>query len=72
MALAGGRDGLDLVRRILAGAPRHLTRRGALMCEIGSGRRILEEAFPRLPFLWLDTQESKGEVFWLRKEDFRS
>ncbi|MBV9705031.1 MAG: 50S ribosomal protein L3 N(5)-glutamine methyltransferase [Methylobacteriaceae bacterium] len=72
MALAGGRDGLDLVRRILAGAPRHLTRRGALMCEIGSGRRILEEAFPRLPFLWLDTEESKGEVFWLRKEDFRS
>src|SRR5262249_53388942 len=51
LALAAGDDGLDLVRRILAGAPRHLTRQGALLCEIGRGRRALEAAFQGMPFL---------------------
>jgi ribosomal protein L3 glutamine methyltransferase len=69
MALAAGDDGLDLVRRILAEAPRHLSRDGGLICEIGRGRRRLEAAFPRLPFLWLDTEQSEGEVFWLSARD---
>ena len=69
MALAAGDDGLDLVRRILAEAPRHLTRDGALICEIGRGRRNLEAAFPRLRFLWLDTEHSEGEVFWIARRD---
>ncbi len=72
MALAAGQDGLDLVRRILADAPRHLTRDGALLCEIGRGRKPLEAAFPRTPFLWLDTEQSEGEVFWLNRTDFPS
>jgi ribosomal protein L3 glutamine methyltransferase len=65
MALAAGNDGLALVRRILADAPRHLTRNGAFLCEIGHGRAPLEAAFPGLPFLWLDTEQSEGEVFWI-------
>jgi ribosomal protein L3 glutamine methyltransferase len=69
MALAAGDDGLDLVRRILAEAPRHLTRDGNLLCEIGRGRRPLEAAYPRLPFLWLDTEQSEGEVFWIARKD---
>ncbi|MBM3651067.1 MAG: 50S ribosomal protein L3 N(5)-glutamine methyltransferase, partial [Alphaproteobacteria bacterium] len=69
LALAAGDDGLDLVRRILAEARRHLTRDGALICEIGRGRRQLEAAFPRLPFLWLDTEQSEGEVFWITRKD---
>lgn len=69
LALAAGDDGLDLVRRILAEAPRHLTRDGALICEIGRGRRNLEAAFPNLPFLWLDTEQSEGEVFWIARKD---
>ncbi len=68
LALAAGDDGLDLVRRILAEAPRHLTKHGALICEIGRGRRNLEAAFPRLPFLWLDTEQSEGEVFWIARK----
>jgi ribosomal protein L3 glutamine methyltransferase len=68
LALAAGDDGLDLVRRILADAPRHLSPDGALLCEIGRGRRPLEAAFPRLPFLWLDTEQSEGEVFWIARE----
>jgi ribosomal protein L3 glutamine methyltransferase len=65
IALAGGGDGLDIVRRILREAPAHLIEGGALVCEIGTGREILESEFPELPFLWLDTEESEGEVFWL-------
>ena len=69
LALAAGDDGLDLVRRILAEAPRHLTPNGGLLCEIGRGRKPLEAAYPRLPFLWLDTEQSQGEVFWIARKD---
>jgi ribosomal protein L3 glutamine methyltransferase len=65
LALAGGPDGLDVVRRILAAAPGRLTAAGGLLCEIGAGRDLLERAFPHLPFFWLDTEASEGEVFWL-------
>lgn len=70
MAHLGGDDGLDLVRRILAEAPAHLTPEGGLICEIGTGRHILEEEYPDLPFTWLDTEQSEGEVFWLSRGDF--
>ncbi len=69
MALAAGNDGLDLVHRILADAPKHLTKSGGLVCEIGRGRAPLEAAYPKLPFLWLDTELSEGEVFWLSRSD---
>ena len=69
MALAAGNDGLDLVHRILADAPKHLTKSGGLVCEIGRGRAPLEAAYPKLPFLWLDTELSEGEVFWLSHSD---
>jgi ribosomal protein L3 glutamine methyltransferase len=71
LALAGGADGLAIIRRILAEAPAHLTERGGLLCEVGRGKRRLEVAFP-LPFLWLDTAASTGEVFWLDAAAFRS
>jgi ribosomal protein L3 glutamine methyltransferase len=65
MAFDGGADGLDIIRRILNEAGRHLTPQGGLLCEIGRGREMLENAFPHLPLLWLDTEESEGEVFWI-------
>ena len=65
LALAGGADGLAVVRRILAAAPQRLTVAGGLLCEIGEGRDLLEQEFPQLPFFWLDTETSEGEVFWL-------
>lgn len=68
MAHLGGEDGLDLVRRILGEAAQHLNPGGGLLCEIGTGRDILEEEFPHLDFLWLDTEESEGEVFWITRE----
>ncbi len=69
LAFDGGADGLDIVRRILQQAGRHLTPQGGLLCEIGRGRGLLEAAFPQLPLLWLDTEESDGEVFWIGAAD---
>jgi ribosomal protein L3 glutamine methyltransferase len=66
MAHLGGDDGLDLVRKIIAGAAAHLTPDGGLLCEIGEDRELLEANYADLPFLWLDSAESEGEVFWLR------
>lgn len=68
MAHLGGADGLDIVRRILAAAGDHLTPEGGLLCEIGTGRDILEAEYD-LPFLWLDSAESEGEVFWIGAAD---
>ncbi|WP_027581167.1 50S ribosomal protein L3 N(5)-glutamine methyltransferase [Bradyrhizobium sp. Ai1a-2] len=72
LAFAGGADGLDIVRRILNEAPRHLSVEGGLLCEIGRGREVLEAAYPQLPLLWLDTEDSEGEVFWIGATDLSS
>jgi ribosomal protein L3 glutamine methyltransferase len=69
LAFDGGVDGLDIVRRILDEAGTHLTAQGGLLCEIGRGRELLDAAFPQLPLLWLDTEESEGEVFWVAAAD---
>lgn len=68
MAFAGGKDGIELVRKIVDGAGEHLTQAGGLLCEIGRCRPALEKAYKRLPFLWLDTEASEGEVFWLERD----
>jgi ribosomal protein L3 glutamine methyltransferase len=60
LALAAGKDGLDVVARILAEAKGHLARSGLLICEVGDGRKRVERAFPQLPFVW-----PKDEVFIL-------
>jgi len=52
IALAGGRDGLELVSRIIAAAPAHLRPGGLLVCEVGDGRKAVERAYPRLPLAW--------------------
>lgn len=65
MALAGGQDGLDIVRRILSGAGAALGQDGLLLVEIGHNREALERAFPRLPFTWLETSGGDGFVFLL-------
>jgi ribosomal protein L3 glutamine methyltransferase len=69
LALAGGRDGLALVRRMLAQAAAHLNPKGLLIVEIGHNRAALEKAYPRLPFTWLATSAGDDYVFMLRKED---
>jgi ribosomal protein L3 glutamine methyltransferase len=70
LAFDGGADGLDIVRRILDQARAHLTPQGGLLCEVGRCRPQLEDAYPQLPLLWLDTEDSEGEVFWISAADF--
>jgi ribosomal protein L3 glutamine methyltransferase len=67
IAHAGGEDGLVIVRQILAHAADHLAQEGSLVIEIGAGREILEGEYPDVPFLWLYTAESQGEVLALTR-----
>jgi ribosomal protein L3 glutamine methyltransferase len=69
LAFDGGADGLEIIRRILDEAGAHLTPKGGLLCEIGRCRPQLEAAYPQLPLLWLDTEDSAGEVFWIAATD---
>jgi ribosomal protein L3 glutamine methyltransferase len=71
LALDGGADGIAIVERIIDGAGRHLTEDGGLLCEVGRCRPVLEARYPELGFLWLDTEESTGEVFWLTASELR-
>jgi ribosomal protein L3 glutamine methyltransferase len=70
VALAGGHDGLDLVRRILLQAPAHLNPGGLLVVEIGRGRRRLEHAFPRVAFTWPEGAEG-DTVFVVEREQLQ-
>jgi ribosomal protein L3 glutamine methyltransferase len=70
LALRAGHDGLDVVRRILAGAPRHLERDGALFVEVGDSEERVQRAFPDLPFTWLEFEHGGGGVFLLRGAGF--
>jgi ribosomal protein L3 glutamine methyltransferase len=67
IALRAGSDGLDIARRILAGATDHLERRGTLFVEVGDSEARLEAAFPELPFLWLEFEQGGGGVFRLTR-----
>lgn len=62
LSLAGGRDGIRLVARILEEAPAHLAPRGMLVCEVGGGRKAVQRAYPRLPLVW-----PSNEVFVLER-----
>ena len=55
LALAGGVDGMDLIRRIVADAPKHLSTDAVLVLEVGHERDRFEAAFPRLECAWLET-----------------
>jgi ribosomal protein L3 glutamine methyltransferase len=65
LALDGGPDGIAIVREIIDNAGQHLARGAGLLCEIGRNRSVLEQAYPDTSFLWLDTEETSDEVFWL-------
>lgn len=65
IALAGGADGMELVRKIVAGAAQRLTPTGILMVEIGNERANAEAAFPDLDLTWLTTSAGDDMVFLL-------
>ncbi|MGB6009204.1 50S ribosomal protein L3 N(5)-glutamine methyltransferase [Castellaniella sp.] len=67
MALAGGADGMDLVRRILDKAPGHLTQDGLLVLEIGHEQAHFQTAFPDLDPIWLSTETASDQILLLRR-----
>jgi ribosomal protein L3 glutamine methyltransferase len=68
LALAGGYDGLDPLRTLLKEAPRFLNMEGTLVVEVGNNREATEAAFPRLPFMWLQTAGADDSVFVVTRE----
>lgn len=71
LGLDGGVDGLDLVRRMLRDAPRHLSPGGVMIVEVGNSAQALMEIYPELPFTWIDFERGGHGVFVLTAEQLR-
>ena len=71
LALAGGDDGMDLIRRIIAAAPDYLTDRGAILIEIGNEYEHFKKAFPQIPAIWMEVSAGDEQVLLIQAEDLR-
>ena len=65
LGLAGGEDGLDVVRQIIDRAPAHLNDGGLLVCEVGMNAGRVNRTWPRLPFIWPDLPDGGHTLFLL-------
>ena len=71
LALAGGEDGMDLIRRIIAHAPDYLSERGAILLEIGNEYENFKKAFPQIPVIWMEVSAGEEQVLLIQAEDLR-
>ena len=71
IGLEAGADGLDCIRRILAGAGKRLRPGGVLVCEVGASRAALERACPDTAFTWLELERGGEGVFLLTEAQVR-
>ncbi|MBT8557920.1 50S ribosomal protein L3 N(5)-glutamine methyltransferase [Polynucleobacter paneuropaeus] len=69
LALAGGEDGMDLIRKIIRGAPDYLSERGALLLEIGNEYENFKKAFPQIPAIWMEVSAGDQQVLLIQAED---
>ena len=69
LALAGGDDGMDLIRKIIAGAPDYLSERGAILIEIGNEYEHFKNAFPQIPVIWMEVSAGDKQVLLIQAED---
>ena len=69
LALAGGDDGMDVIRRILAQAPDYLAERGAILLEIGNEYENFKKAFPQIPAIWMEVSAGEEQVLLIQAED---
>ena len=72
LALAGGDDGMKLVRSILQDAPKHMTVDAVMVLEIGNERAHFEHAFRRLEVAWLETSAGDDQVLLVTREALAS
>jgi ribosomal protein L3 glutamine methyltransferase len=68
LALAGGEDGMDFIRRLVREVGQRMSGRGVLVLEVGNERHHFEAAFPRLPAVWLETSAGEDQVLLLTRE----
>jgi ribosomal protein L3 glutamine methyltransferase len=68
LALAGGKDGMDLIRQLLRDAPAHMREQAVLVLEIGHERAYFESAFPFLDVVWLSTSAGDDQVLLLTRQ----
>ncbi|WP_114638252.1 50S ribosomal protein L3 N(5)-glutamine methyltransferase [Polynucleobacter necessarius] len=71
LALAGGDDGMDIIRKIIAHAPDYLSERGALLLEIGNEYENFKKAFPQIPAIWMEVSAGEEQVLLIQAEDLR-
>jgi ribosomal protein L3 glutamine methyltransferase len=71
LALAGGEDGMDLIRRIITHAPDYLSERGAILIEIGNEYENFKKAFPQIPVIWMEVSAGEEQVLLIQAEDLR-
>jgi ribosomal protein L3 glutamine methyltransferase len=67
LGLTAGRDGLSITRRILLEAANFLSDDGLLVVEVGNSCVALDEAFPDVPFTWLEFERGGHGVFVMSK-----
>jgi ribosomal protein L3 glutamine methyltransferase len=72
LALAGGADGMDFIRQLLADAPVTMTEHAVLVLEIGNERANFEAAFPRLEVVWLETSAGEDQVLLVTRQTLLS
>lgn len=70
-ALAAGTDGLTVIREILQGCPDYLSEHGVLVVEVGNSQAAVVDAFPQLPFTWLEFEYGGEGVFLLTAEELK-
>ncbi|WP_416757615.1 50S ribosomal protein L3 N(5)-glutamine methyltransferase [Roseateles sp. So40a] len=68
LALAGGSDGMDFIRRLLADAPTRMKPHAVLVLEIGNEREFFEAAFPSLEVAWMETSSGEDQVLLVTRE----
>ena len=69
ISLAGGVDGMDIVRKIIANAKDYLKPDGALVIEIGNEAKNFSDAFPEIPVTWLEVSAGDDQVLLIQAED---
>ncbi|MBT8565176.1 50S ribosomal protein L3 N(5)-glutamine methyltransferase [Polynucleobacter paneuropaeus] len=69
LALSGGEDGMDLIRKIIRGAPDYLSERGALLLEIGNEYENFKKAFPQIPAIWMEVSAGDQQALLIQAED---